>query len=378
MRILHLISGGDTGGAKTHIISLVKGLSKLIDVKIICFIEDTFYEDAKKEGIDIEIFKQRNRSDMTVVNRLADLINDEEYDIVHCHGARANFIAMFLRKKIQIPMLTTVHSDYRLDFKDTLYKRIIFTALNKTALKRFNNFIAVSESLKNTLVERGFNSKEINVVYNGIDFESELEFTSREDFLAQYSIDFKEKNVVGILARLEEIKDHETFIKAADLVLKKRKDTIFLIGGEGKNKDKLENMTSSLGIDSNVYFLGFVKDSNSFMNSIDINVLTSISEGFPYVVLEGARMHKPMISTKVGGISKLVNNGSNGYLIDVGDYETLADKILYLLDNKELLKEMGTNIYEDAKKNFSYDSMAKTHLEIYNTILDKEDKRRLS
>ena len=231
MRIIHLISGGDTG--TNHIISLVKGLSKLIDVKIMLY--RRYILRRCKEGI-IEIFKQRNRSDMTVVNRLADLINDEEYDIVHCHGARANFIAMFLRKKIQIPMLTTFHSDYRLDFKDTLYKRIIFTALNKTALKRFNNFIAVSESLKNTLVERGFNSKEINVVYNGIDFESELEFTSREDFLAQYSIDFKEKNVVGILARLEEIKDHETFIKAADLVLKKRKDTIFLIGGEGKIK----------------------------------------------------------------------------------------------------------------------------------------------
>ena len=57
MKVLHLISGGDTGGAKTHIISLVKGLSKLIDVKIICFIEDSFYEDAKRVGIDIEVYE---------------------------------------------------------------------------------------------------------------------------------------------------------------------------------------------------------------------------------------------------------------------------------------------------------------------------------
>ena len=100
MKVLHLISGGDTGGAKTHIISLIKAIDKLIDAKIICFIEDTFYEDSKAAGIDIEVYKQRKRSDMSVVHRLVEEIEREKYDIVHCHGARANFIAMFLKGKI--------------------------------------------------------------------------------------------------------------------------------------------------------------------------------------------------------------------------------------------------------------------------------------
>ena len=61
MKVLHLISGGDTGGAKTHIISLIKELDKLIDAKVICFIEDTFYYDALKAGINIEVFEQKKR-----------------------------------------------------------------------------------------------------------------------------------------------------------------------------------------------------------------------------------------------------------------------------------------------------------------------------
>jgi hypothetical protein len=97
LKVLHLISGGDSGGAKTHIISLLKGLSKSINVKLICFIEDSFYQDALKEGINIEVFRQDKRFDLSVVDRLVAEINKEDYDIIHCHGARANFIATFFK-----------------------------------------------------------------------------------------------------------------------------------------------------------------------------------------------------------------------------------------------------------------------------------------
>ena len=80
MKVLHLISGGDTGGAKTHIISLLKGLSNLIDAKVICFIEDTFYEDSKKAGINIEVYEQKSRSDLSVINRLTEEIKRENYN----------------------------------------------------------------------------------------------------------------------------------------------------------------------------------------------------------------------------------------------------------------------------------------------------------
>ncbi len=95
MKVLHLISGGDTGGAKTHIISLMRQLHKMIDAKVICFIKDSFYDEAVDAGIDIEVFLQKKRTDLSVINRLKDEIDREGYDIIHCHGARANFIAMF-------------------------------------------------------------------------------------------------------------------------------------------------------------------------------------------------------------------------------------------------------------------------------------------
>lgn len=215
MKVLHLISGGDTGGAKAHIISLIKGIDKLIDAKIICFIEDTFYYDTKDAGIDIEVFKQKNRSDMSVVRRLRDEIENGKYDLIHCHGARANFIAMFLKNKVNKPFITTVHSDYKLDFKDNFYKKLVFTTLNIIALKRFEYYIAISDTFKEMLVDRGFKRDRIFTVYNGIDMEQKLNYVSKDEFFKRYKINYEGKVVVGIAARLDQVKNHETFIKVS-------------------------------------------------------------------------------------------------------------------------------------------------------------------
>ncbi len=370
MKVLHLISGGDTGGAKTHIISLLKGLNKLMDAKVVCFIEDTFYFDAKKEGLNIEVYKQKNRADMSVVNRLADEINNDGYDIVHCHGARANFIAMFLKRKIKRPLITTIHSDYKLDFKDNFYKRLVYTSLNTVALKVFNYYIAISDTFKEMLKSRGFKEDRIFVAYNGIDIEDKLEIIPKKEFLDKFNVNYEDKKIVGIVARLDLVKDHDLFIKSAAGILKTRKDIIFLIAGDGNLENELKLSTRELGIENNVYFLGYVQDTDSFFNAIDINVLTSKSESFPYVILEGARLKKPIITTNVGGIRNLIKDEENGYLIPVGDVEALQTRILALIDNEELLNKLGENLFNDVKENYSTRAMGQRHIEIYNEIIE--------
>lgn len=368
MKVLHLISGGDTGGAKTHILSLFKGLNKLIDAKIICFIEDSFYHESKDAGIDIEVYEQKGRADLSVVTRLAEEIEREDYDVIHCHGARANFIAFFLRFKVKRPFITTVHSDYRLDFKDNIYKRLVFTSLNVFALKRFKYYIAVSDTFKDMLVERGFKKDNIFTVYNGIDLEQEVDYSTREEFFSKYRIDGSGKTVVGIMARLDQVKDHETFLRTAKNLLNRRKDIIFLIAGDGGERERLENLAKELGIEESVYFLGYITDVYSFLNAIDINTLTSLSESFPYAILEGAYMKKPIVSTRVGGLVKLIEDGVNGYLVDVGDVDSLSEKIYELSMNEEKMKSMGKNLYKKLEENYSSDKMAEDHVKIYEKI----------
>ena len=372
MKALHLISGGDTGGAKTHIISLIKSINKLIDAKIICFIEDTFYYEAKANKIDIEIFEQKNRADMAVIKRLADEIEKEKYDIIHCHGARANFIGMFLKSRIKVPLITTMHSDYKLDFRDNFYKRMVFTTLNKIALNRFDYYIAISDTFKEMLVERGFDGDQIYTLYNGIDMEMEIEYIDKMDFLKAHNIEYKGETIIGIIARLDKVKDHETFLRAAKTLIDDKKDVIFLIAGNGNDEKRLISLCEEFNIKENVHFIGFIDDPFSFFNAIDINTLTSLSESFPYAVLEGALMKKPIISTNVGGLKELIIDGETGYLVDVGDYRELAKKMNIFLDDKDKLEEIGKNLYEKVKNEFSSDAMAEEHVKIYKEIIKKE------
>ena len=166
------------------------------------------------------------------------------------------------------------------------------------------------------------------------------------------------------------VKDHETFIKAAYKVLQERKDIIFLIAGVGNDEKNLKTLVEEMGIGDYVHFLGFVKDQYSFFNAIDINTLTSISESFPYVILEGARLKKTVISTEVGGINHLIEDGFNGWLIPVRDSDALAQKIIFFMENKDKIKTMGENLFKKVKLDFSSKRMAEEHHKIYKQILE--------
>lgn len=371
MKVLHLISGGDTGGAKTHIINLLCGLKDKVDVKLVCFINGSFAEDLKKHGIDVEVIEQRSRLDFSVVNKLKDIINEGHYEIVHSHGARANLISYFLKKKVDAKFVTTIHSDYLLDFKDNFYKNIVFTNLNKFALKSFDNYIAVSDSFKEMLVERGFDKDRIFTVYNGIYLEDKS-IKDRDTYLREHNIDYKDKFIVGILARLDKVKDHETFLRAAHEVIQKGASIIFLIAGDGLDKENLTSLTKELGIENNVYFLGNEEHPYDFLNAIDVNVLSSLSESFPYVIMEGGSLKKATIASKVGGIPKIILEGETGLLFESRNYHALAENILDLKNDINKRIKLGENLYTRIINNFTHINMADKHVEIYKKIIGKK------
>ena len=371
MKVLHLISGGDTGGAKTHIINLLCGLKDKVEVKLVCFIDGPFAEDLKKHGIDVEVIEQRSRFDFSVVNKLKDLIESENYEIVHSHGARANLISYFLKKKVNAKFITTVHSDYLLDFKDNFYKNIVFTNLNKFALKRFDNYIAVSDSFKDMLVSRGFDKDKIFTIYNGI-FLEDRAIKDKESYLKEKNIAYKDKFIVGILARLDKVKDHETFLRAAREVSTKDKSVIFLIAGDGQDKEHLLSLSKELALEDNVYFLGNEEHPYDFLNAIDINVLCSLSESFPYVIMEGGSLKKATIASKVGGIPKIILDGETGKLFEKQDYKALAAHILDLKNNADERKKLGENLYNRIIDNFTHIKMAEKHVDIYKKIVSKK------
>lgn len=372
MKVLHLISGGDKGGAKTHVINLLQELNKRLSVKVICFMKGPFYYEAKEKGINIQVYEQRKRYDLSVIKNLIKEIKKENYALIHSHGARANFVTYMVKKFYPIPAVTTIHSDYKLDFKGSFYKNLIYKNINYLSLKHMDYYIAVSESFREMLIERNFKPEGIMTVYNGINMEEVEAVKINEHFFEEYGI-FTDKNIVkvGILARLHPVKGVAIFIKAAQQVLQKRQDVEFFIGGDGEEKEKLRKLAKELGVDNKLHFLGYIEDPYSFISQIDINTNTSYSESFPYVILEGGVFKRPIIASNVGGIKELVIDGETGLLFEAGDVETLSSHILTLVEKEELRKNLGNNLYNRIKKYYTAEKMADQQVSIYQQILNK-------
>ena len=375
MKVLHHISGGDTGGAKTHIYTLLKGLEAYHDVSMVCFCPGPFLDGALALGIDARLVEQKNRFDMGTLKKVVRMIEEEGFDLVHCHGARANFNALYLRKRVDVPMVTTLHSDYLLDFKDNFIKDKVFTALNQYALKRFNNYIAITERFKAMLVERGFPEEDIFVTYNGIDMKKSEPAVDKEAFLARYGLGkYSDRMLFVIAARLDLVKDHKSLLKAVALNKEALSRTHVLIAGRGPEREKLMAYVEEEGLEDLVSFLGQVSDPFSLYGAGDVNMLTSVSESFPYALLEGAKAKIPFIATDVGGISEMA--GPFGMVFQPKDAEGLGEKMVYALNHPDEMKKRGEGLYDYVNEHFSQEAMAKSHVEIYEKILQRSQNDR--
>ena len=182
--------------------------------------------------------------------------------------------------------------------------------------------------------------------------------------------------IAGIAARLSPVKDIPTLLRAMALACRENPRLKLLIAGDGEDRQKLENMARDLGLAGKVFFAGWLSDVNSFYNAIDINLLTSISETFPYSLTEGTRMHRATIASHVGGVPVLIDDGINGFIFEPGDEKQLARHLVTLAGDGELRRAFGERIYEKASREFSIDRMVEHQLEIYESILKRDARQK--
>jgi len=371
VRVFHLTTGADSGGGKTHIISLLSTLVPRIDVRLMCFTTGNLYQEARERDIPTVLLGQRGRWDLSVIGRLTDLLGRENAGtILHSHGPRANFLTALARPPASVPRVTTIHSDYRLDFKDQPVKRALFTPLNAMALRSFNYYIAVTDQFKEMLASRHFPPDRIFVVYNGLDFSSPLDIPPARETRARWGIP-EDELVVGCVGRLHPVKGQEVILRAAALLAKQEPHLAlrYVFVGAGTQRQYLEELARSLELDQHVLFLGHVSPAYPCMNAFDINVLASHSESMPFALLEGARLAKATVASEVGGVPRLILPGRTGLLFPPGSEDQLARCLADLAADTGLRARLGQALYDHAKSHFSLSALADAHIDIYQRIL---------
>ena len=373
VKVIHLIGGGDTGGAKTHVHSLLTYLGQVVDVRLVCFRRGIFSDEAQALGIPT-IVMQHNV--LWCVCALQKLIREEGYQFVHCHGAKANVIGAMLRPLVGVPVLTTVHSDYRLDYLGRPFATVFYGNANKVALRLLNYRVCVSNPLMQKLIDRGFDPGRMFSIYNGLDFSHEVPRVDRKEFFAGYDFDVAPDDViVGIAARLDPVKDIPLLLRAVALARRRGARLRLAIAGDGKQRAELEALAESLGIGADVFFLGWISDLDRFYGALDINALSSISESFPYALTEGARARLATVATSVGGVPDLIEHGVNGFLVEPGDVDGFASALVTFAKDPALREKMGQALYDTGRQRLSVIATGERQLEIYNTIYRHEKWR---
>ena len=375
MKLMHLISGGDVGGAKTHVLTLLAGLRKTHQVRLVCFMEGAFAEEARALGIDTTVLPAKNPLRVTAAIR--GMLEKDGADVIHCHGSRANLIGSLLRCRVSAPVVTTVHSDYRLDYLGRPFGRLVYGSINTVALRLLSYRICVSDAMAQTLISRGFHADRLYTIYNGVDFTPRTPKLSRTEYLRSLGLSEWDGCVIfGIAARFSAVKDVATLIRGFGRAAKSCPEARLLLAGDGEERAMLEALAASCCPEGSYRFCGWVSDMDSFYAALDVNTLTSLSETFPYALTEGARMHCATVASRVGGVPDLITDGETGLLFEAGKDDELGKCIALLSKDAALRRQLAQALYEKASRDFSIDATVSRQTEIYETVLRREAQKR--
>jgi len=366
MKILHLNAGNETGGGMYHILSLLETFNR--EEFILGVLEEgELLRRAKQADIQTVHFPHKSKMSIPLLRKMKQYLEKEEIHYVHTHGPRANVYVNTLKKFATFHWIVTIHSDPYYDFSGKGLYGHFLSRLHINALKHADRLITVSEPLRVRMVEQGVSDHKVTTAWNGIDFQvnNKLSYTRQDLGLADDDFIFL------MVARLEPVKGHQIALKAFSEIVKVRKKCRLILLGDGSLKKELKNLTAELGILDKVQFLGHRSDAELFYRVADITLLTSLSEGFPLVLLESAREKTPVISTNVGSTGELIRDEFS-WKIKPGCIQALIDamKDALICDREGLLAYKGQQFYNFASNRFSLKTFAEN---IYNVYLTMED-----
>jgi len=368
IKVIHVLSDMKIGGAGSWLLNLLVSIDKeKLDIKVVLPKGSMLIDKVEELGFEvIPVDGMKDKSfDAGAVSLILGILKKKQPDIVHTH---ASLSARLAARMAGVRIINTKHC---IDGKKTGIKKLAAFCLNNLLSDRI---IAVSEAVKRNVADNGMPESKISVIYGGISPVKEISSEDKSRVRQKWGI-AEEDIVVGIVARLTEVKGHKHFIDAAEIISRDNDGVKFLIAGIGPKEQELKELVCERGLTDRVVFTGFIENIYEIFNIIDINVISSLSEALCLSLIEGMCIGKPSVGTNTGGIPEVVKDGYNGYLVPVGDSSKLADAILKLVHDPELRKTMGDKGRELVACHFTADTMARDIEELYETVINSPRRR---
>lgn len=373
MKILEVITLGETGGAQTVMVDLIKGLSDYrtdIEIDVVCgpgkFVPDALYPWFKGNVFQISSLVRRINpwQDFRALQFLTHLCRTRKYDLVHCHSSKASWLARVAAWYLGIPRVAmTVHGvsfhPGNSALSGTLYKNV-----ENFALPLATDYIFVSQNDFKSYQSLGLKTEKGVLIPNG----RPVPPRPAENLRKMMGI-AEERPIVCMAARLADVKKPKSFIQIAKLVRQQYPSHLihpcFVLVGDGPLFTDCKGLVQQEGLEDWVYLTGHMDDASQYFWESEIVMLTSKYEACPLVVIEAMAAGVPVVASDVGGTGLIVNHGATGYLYSENDEAEAANYILSLLIDRELRHRMSTNSRNVYEQNFSVDKMVNEYIQYF-------------
>lgn len=383
MKVLRIMDRLNTGGPAIHAVLLTKHMNPggsapdwttVLVAGQVGENEGSMEWLAEQEGVSFVSLPSLGRElhpvkDLSTFRELVRIIRRERPDVVHTHKSKAGTLGRLAAWLCGVPVVVHTFHGHVLRGYFSEAKSRAFRLIERAMAALSDRVIAVSPKVKDDLVALGVAAAgKIDVVFLGLDlrrFESSRR--GRGGLRAELGLS-AETPLVGLVARLVPIKRVPLFLEAAKAVLAFRPDAVFAVAGDGELRPELEALAAGLGIESRVRFLGFRSDLERIYPDLDVLCLTSDNEGSPVSLIEGMASGCAAVSTDVGGVRDVLEDGRCGVLVPAGNAGAFADAVLALLNDpskREALAAEGRL----AAKRFAIERLVSDLDNLYKSLL---------
>ena len=366
------------GGVENGTYQLAKQMAKR-NHDVFVFTTSSNGRNSYEEYDNIHIYRYGKnfsigRAPISLVSLYKPIISDIKLDIAHARlgNLPVPLTGYWYSKRHSIPCVVSYHGDWDGSFGSFSRRLSVFLFNNLLCdyiLSNADKIIALSEEHAH---ESKFLSKYLdNMVFipNGLNLEEfEISYT-KEECRENLGLPGNAK-ILLFLGSLTSIKAPDVLVKSMKIVLDSIPDAYLVIAGEGSMKQALIELVETLGLGASIRFPGFVSDyKTQYYKAADVFVLPSRHEAFPNVLLEASASGLPIVVSDIPSVRAIVHEGYNGLFAQIGDEVDVAQKIVYLLLNEEVRRELGMNARTKCEK-FTWDAVATKTEQLYRSLLN--------
>lgn len=373
-KVLHFIESEGVYGAERVILNLSKEMrgSAEFEPVVGCIVRsesdaDDLFSLARELGVRAIKLSMSNARLLIDLLGVSAILRQEKIVLIHSHGYKPTVYGALLGALLKVPMIATCHS-WPDPGKGPL-KMKLMVWLQNYVLRWLPKVLAVSDTIRQCLIENGVDANRISVVPNGVDFASEHSNAHQRNVLRK-ELEIKEDDYCVLnIGRLTPVKAQWVVIEAAAILKKIGQPCRFLIVGEGAHRGHLQALIEERDVEDSVKLLGFRSDIHELLNVADLFVLPSLSEGMPMSLLEAANAKVPVAATAVGDIPKLLEHERSGLIVPQENPEALAERIIRLKNNSDFAQALADEAHTRVRALYSSQVMCQQYIEVYTEVL---------